>query len=593
MSRLVFDLETDGLLDEVTKIHCIAFKDISDPAAETQLRYTQCGIDEAIWELRDADEIIAHNSIGFDFQVIRKLYPAWIPTGKVTDTLVLSRLVKADLAADDHSLMHNRPQFLKRLYGSHSLRAWGMRLGNNKGDYDGGWENYSDAMGDYCKQDVEVTATLYKLLTSQNFDSRAIALEHDLAEICDRIGSAGWTFDTDKAGLLYGELVGLRSMLEDQLNTLFEPWEEVETFIPKRDNMRLGYVKGQPFLKRKTVTFNHNSRKHIAHCLKTKYGWEPTELTPGGDAKIDESVLSTLEYPEAQKLAEMFLIQKRIAMLAEGSQAWLKKVDDDGRIRHSIISGGTVSGRAAHRNPNLGQVPGAQSKWGKECRELFTVPEGWVLLGADLSGLELRALAHYLAPLDDGEYAETILNGDIHTLNQKAAGLPTRASAKTFIYATLYGGGDRLIGGIVGGKARDGKRLKANFDKAVPAFKRLKDKLKVAMERGYLIGLDGRKLYCRSTHKGLSQLLQSAGAILCKQWLQNIDQRLEIEKLRDDAIIVGWIHDEVQIACRTRGVADYVGDISRRMASEAGRSFSLKIPIAAEFKIGKTWAETH
>jgi DNA polymerase I-like protein with 3'-5' exonuclease and polymerase domains len=341
------------------------------------------------------------------------------------------------------------------------------------------------------------------------------------------------------------------------------------------------------------VTFNPNSRRHIAHCLTAKYGWEPTELTPSGEAKIDESVLSELEYPEAQKLAEMFLIQKRIAMLAEGSQAWLKKVDDDGRIRHSIISGGTVSGRAIHRNPNLGQVPGQQSKWGKECRELFTVPPEWVLCGSDLSGLELRCLAHYLAPLDGGEYAETILNGDIHTYNQKAAGLPDRMSAKTYIYATLYGGGDRLIGEIVGGKAKDGKRLKANFDEAVPAFKRLKKKLSDALERGHLVGLDGRKLYCRSKHKALSQLLQSAGAVLCKQWLQKIDQRLEAEDLRADAYIVGWIHDEVQIACRNEEVANHVGDISRSMAKEAGRSFSLKIPVEAEYKIGQSWAETH
>ena len=593
MSRMVFDLESDGLIPELSKIHCIALKDISDPAAETQLRYTQCGIEEALEELAGADEIIGHNIQGFDIPAIQKVYPDFVPKGRVTDTLILSRLVKPDLAADDHLLMSKRPQFPKRLYGSHSLRAWGMRLGNNKGDYDGGWKAYSDEMGDYCLQDVEVTATLHKLLNSMEFDDRAIRLEHDLAEICDRIGNAGWTFDLEKAGQLYGELVGLRSELETELDVLFEPWEVVETFIPKRDNKTLGYVKGEPFLKRQMVTFNPNSRRHIAHCLKAKYDWEPTELTPSGEAKIDEGVLSSLEYPEAQKLGEMFLIQKRIAMLAEGSQAWLKKVDDDGRIRHSIISGGTVSGRAAHRNPNLGQVPGAQSKWGKECRELFTVPDGWVLCGSDLSGLELRALAHYLAPMDGGEYAETILNGDIHTLNQKAAKLPTRASAKTFIYATLYGGGDRLIGEIVGGKAKDGKRLKANFDRAVPAFKRLKKKLSDALERGHLIGLDGRKLYCRSTHKGLSQLLQSAGAVLCKQWLQKIDQRLEAENLRADAYIVGWIHDEVQIACRNEKVANHVGDISRRMAEETGRSFSLKIPVEAEYKIGQSWAETH
>jgi len=592
MTRLVFDLESDGLIPELTKIHCIALKDISDPAAETSLRYTPCGIEEALLELEKADEIIGHNILNFDIPAIQKIHPDFSPLGKVTDTLVLSRLIKSDLGQDDHLLMSKREQFPKRLYGSHSLRAWGMRLGNNKGDYDGGWEKYSADMGDYCAQDVEVTATLYKLLMSDVPDARAVTLEHDLAEICDRIGKAGWTFDEAKAGKLYGELTQIRSTLEAELDTLFEPWEVVEEFIPRRDNRTLGYKKGEVFYKRQMVTFNPNSRRHIAHCLKAKYSWEPTEFTPGGDPKIDESVLSELKYPEAQKLAEMFLVQKRIAMLAEGGQAWLKKVGNDGLIRHQIISGGTVSGRAAHRNPNLAQVPGQQSKWGKECRELFTVPKGWVLCGSDLSGLELRALAHYLAPMDEGEYASTILNADIHTFNAKAFGVD-RTTSKTVIYAIIYGGGDRLIGEIVGGGAKEGKKLKSNFEKAVPAFKRLKKKLGTALDRGYLLGLDGRKLHVRSQNRMLSQLLQSAGAVLCKQWIQKIDQRLEAEQLRADAYIVGWIHDEVQIACRTQEVADHVGNLSRTMAQETGRSFNFKIPIAAEYTTGKTWAETH
>jgi len=289
-------------------------------------------------------------------------------------------------------------------------------------------------------------------------------------------------------------------------------------------------------------------------------------------------------------LAEFFLVQKRIGQLAEGPQAWLKRVDDDGRIRHTIVSGGTVSGRAAHRGPNLAQVPKCGLPYGSECRSLFTVPEGWCLLGSDLSGLELRCLAHYLD--DGGEYAKQVLDGDIHTHNQKAAGLATRDQAKTFIYATMYGGGDQLIGKIAGGNATQGKKLKDNFNKAIPAFAQLQTNLRRAYQRGHLKGLDGRLLNVRSEHKLLSQLLQSSGAVICKKWVDLVDAELT-KHHEGDAYIVGWIHDEVQIACKTEEVAADVGDITRRMAQEAGVALKTKIPITSEHSVGATWASTH
>ena len=353
--------------------------------------------------------------------------------------------------------------------------------------------------------------------------------------------------------------------------------------------MAHGYVKGEIFTKVSVVEFNPNSRKHIHRCLVDKYGWKPKAFTPSGEAKVDEQVLSQLPYPEAQKLAKFFLVQKRIAQLAEGSQAWMKKVDSDGKIRHTIISGGTVSGRAAHRSPNAAQVPSTRAAFGKQCRDLWTVPKGWTLCGADLSGLELRCLAHYLD--DGGEYAKQILESDIHTFNQEAAGLATRDEAKRFIYSVLFGGGDKLIGEIVGGASADGKRLKAAFDKNVPAFARLKQELQQAFKRGYLKGLDGRKLFVRSEHRCLSQLLQSSGAVLCKQWLALIDK--EITKQGLEAYIVGWVHDEVQIACKTKEIANDVGNITRRMAQEAGEAFQFNLPIDAEFNLGKTWSDTH
>ena len=409
-ARLLFDLETDGLLPTVSKIHCCC---IIDVATGESTGYRPHEIEVALIRLSQADELLGHNLIGFDLPVIQKLYPEWTHSAKITDTLVLSRLVFADLMTLDASR-----RFIGlpgRLHGSHSLRAWGMRLAKLKDEYDGGWETFNEEMLNYCVQDTKVTLTLLEKIEKQNFSAESIELEHSLAHICLEIGNAGWTFDIAKAAELYATLAQRRTKLEGELQTLFESWEIYETFTPKRDNATRGYVAGEEFTKVTEVVFNPNSRQHIARCLHEKYGWQPEEFTPSGQPKIDESVLIKLDFPEAKKLAEMFLLQKRIAMIAEGKTAWMKLVDDDGRLRHTIISGGTISGRAAARSPNLQQVPGQQSPYGIECRELFTVPDGWVLCGADLSGLELRALAHFIAsyPEDGGKYATQIMESDI------------------------------------------------------------------------------------------------------------------------------------------------------------------------------------
>lgn len=588
MTRWVWDLESDGLLDKITKIHCIVLRHVETDEVQT---YGPDEIKAALFTLMNAEEVIGHNIIAYDIPALQKVYPGFEILGKITDTLVLSRLIEANLAEKDSVRYTKDPEkFPRRLTGSHSLKAWGLRLGDYKDDYDGGWENYSQEMLDYCVQDTQVTKVLYEHLMSKEFSEESIALEHLLAQICLTIGNNGWNFNKSKATELYALLAQKRNELEQGLDELFPPWEVTEEFIPKRNNKTLGYVEGVPFIKRKQVQFNPSSRRHIEHCLRTKYAWKPKKFTSNGHAQIDETVLGALPYPEAQQLAEFFLVQKRLGQLAEGPQAWLRKLDSDGKIRHTIVSGGTVSGRASHRGPNLAQVPKVGIEYGRECRELFTVPDGWFLCGSDLSGLELRCLAHYLN--DGGEYAKQILEGDIHTHNQKAAGLATRDQAKTFIYATMYGGGDQLIGKIAGGGAKKGKELKANFNKSIPAFATLQAKLKAAFQRGHLVGLDGRKLFIRSEHKLLSQLLQSSGAIICKKWVALTHNEI-IRQHGTDAYIVGWIHDEVQVACKTQEIAENVGHIARRMAQETGDHFKTKIPIAAEYSVGRTWADTH
>ena len=556
-------------------------------------------IGEALQLLLDAEELCGHNVIAYDIPALQKIYPDFTVTAKVTDTLVLSRLIKSTLAEDDYIRHAKNPHaFPKRMVGSHSLKAWGLRMSLDKnedhfkGDYDGGWEAYSQEMLAYCVIDTSVTKTLYEHLMDQGFSQESIDLEHSLANICLRIGNNGWTFDRAAAVELYAELCQKRDDLNQSLDSLFPPWEITEEFTPARDNKTLGYVKGEVFIKRKTVEFNPGSRRHIEFCLKQKYGWKPKKFTQGqGHAEINETILGELDYPEAQKLSEFFMVQKRIGQLAEGPAAWLKKVDDDGKIRHTIVSGGTISGRAAHRSPNLAQVPKTGLPYGENCRKLFTVPAGWTLVGADLSGLELRTLAMFLD--DGGEYSRQILEGDIHTYNQHSAGLSSRNEAKRFIYSLLFGAGDALIGKIVGGNAKKGKELKDKFNASIPAYAKLQSNLKRAAQRGYLKGLDGRFLYIREERKLLSQLLQSSGAVLCKKWVELIDTEINKVHGPDQAYIMAWVHDEVQIACKTKEIAEDVRQIAIRMAGEAGRHFKTAIRIDADAGLGVTWADTH
>src|SRR5690606_12207499 len=259
----------------------------------------------------------------------------------------------------------------------------------------------------------------------------------------------------------------------------------------------------------------------------TLKGWKPTELTPSGKPKVDETILEALPYPEAKELSRYMLIQKRIGQLAEGDNAWLKKVDRDGRIHGSIITNGAVTGRATHSNPNIAQVPKVGTEYGEECRGLFTARPGkTVLLGCDVSGLELRMLGHFMARHDNGEYGREVVEGDMHTVNMNAAGLSDRNQAKTMIYGFLYGAGDSKLGSIIGRGRKAGAEMKRRLFKKVPALKQLVEGVQGAATRGHLVGLDGRLLHIRSPHAALNTLLQSAGALICKQWIVESDELL-------------------------------------------------------------------
>lgn len=592
---LIFDLETDGLLDEVSKIHCLVMKDTETGKVSHYVAGTY--INHGLERLMQADLIAGHNVIKYDLPVIQKLYPWFtIDPTKVFDTLVATRLIWANIKDTDNVLL-KQEKLPGKLFGSHSLAAWGYRLGNYKGDYSGGWETFSQEMLDYCVQDVEVTASLFTQIIEKNYSTQALDLEHQVAWLMAKQERNGFHFDMKKAAELLGTLVQRRGELERELKEYFGSWEvQLPDFVPARDNKTLGYKKGIPVKKVKTVEFNPSSRDHIADRLITLYGWKPADFTEGGKPMVDEVVLGKLSYPPCKQLTEYLLVQKRISQLNEGGQAWMK-CEKKGKIHGSINPNGAVTGRATHSYPNISQVPSSGSPYGPECRALFTVPDDWLLVGADASGLELRCLAHFMAKWDGGKYAEILLGGDIHTENQKAAGLSTRNQAKTFIYAFLYGAGDAKIGSITGGAASEGRKLKQKFLRSLPALGRLVEAVQSAAKRGYLVGLDGRHIHVRSSHAALNTLLQGAGALVCKKWLVLLEEHLQAAGLKHgwdgDYAFCAWSHDECQIACRTPEIASAVRKMAEDCVLKAGEYFGFRCPTAGESKVGKTWADTH
>ena len=574
--RLVFDIETDGFLEEVSKVHCIVLKNL-DTNEVINLK-----INKAMELLAEADEIIGHNIIKYDLPVLRKLY-GFHTNAKIFDTIVAARLLYPDIKDRDF----RKPDFPKNMIGRHSLEAWGHRIGNYKSQIVTDWKEFTQEMRQYCIQDVEVTATLHQILTQQE-QPEALALEHKVAEIIHRQEQHGFSFDRTAAEKLFTTLNTRRMELEEELQKIFPPIVERTKFIPKVNNKTRGYIKGQPYIKLKKISFNPSSRMHIAQRLKAKYDWQPDEFTPDGKPKVDETVLEKLEYLEAKILSEHFLIEKRIAQLAVGAQAWLKQEKQE-RIHGSCNTNSTVTGRASHTHPNLGQVPSVIKPFGKECRQLFRATPGKKLVGIDISGLEVRMLAHYLAKYDAGDYADVVLNGDIHTKTQELAGLDSRDVAKRFYYCFLYGGGVKKIAQVTGKKVGEASKIKTRFLNNLPALNKLITDVQSASKRGHILGLDKRQVRVRSQHSALNTLLQSSGAIVCKQWLVEFDKN--IQRIPDVQQVV-WVHDEIQVECDAED-AETVGQVAVDAIQNAGMHFKLRIPLTGEYKIGETWADTH
>ncbi len=690
---LISDIETNGLYEAVTRFHCAT---IQDYFTGQYTRYDESTFKEYIKALeaeaaKPDGVIVGHNFIKYDIPVLDKLKRLYfgkrlnIPRKKVIDTLVLTRLVYSNIRDRDAGLL--RSGILPgKFFGLHSLEAWGYRLGEMKGEYkddfkktlsDQGipyedgmeWLECSQAMEDYCEQDVRVTSKLLrKILDDRHYFQdgvpiEAIRMEHDAAWSLAQMERNGFPFDMDGAERLFAELAGLRQDMLVELIETFGSWwiakggtsqflhpatGKVLDQYPRVKYPKVGSVftkagkldkretmEGAPYTPIESVTFNPGSRAHIIKVL-TDAGWTPLELTDTGAAKVDDEQLALIKVDDPQKqrcielIRKYLMIQKRIGMLAEGDNAWMKMVRDDGAIHGNINPNGAGTGRATHSYPNMGQVPSSSSEYGPHCRALFGAVyakkrKGWEKVrqvGVDASGLELRCLGHYGAPFDEGQYAETVLNGDIHWVNGKAAGIikfdirdkhnedheKARGIAKTFIYAFLYGAGDALVGAFVGGGPKEGKALKKSFMENTPAISGLQGAIQdqliseqkwnqatkrfdIKWKRRWLKGLDGRPIRLQGKHHAaLNYLLQSAGACVCKSWL------IRSYELLDEAGIdywpLGFIHDELQISVAPSQVADAEFLITSAM-KDVQHSTKFRCDLDSEAQHGSNWADCH
>ncbi|WP_109798694.1 DNA polymerase [Novosphingobium meiothermophilum] len=469
---IVFDIETNGLLDQLTVIHCI---NMIDRETGERLRFNnhpdRAGrppdgtILDGLRRLSEAPEIAGHNIVNFDVPALQKIYPTFKPKGEIHDTLVYSRVVWTDLKDIDFKAIKRRKRpddFLKRnLTGRHSLEAWGYRLVSYKGDYgpkkeaegkalgltrdalvDYVWGTFNPEMDDYCEQDCEVTLKLLEKIEDQGYSYEALKLEMDVAQIIDLQEKHGFMLDIPAAEALAAEMTATQAELDRELRAAFKPWYapvvekgRIVTKTPTRKVWLKGVTSSGEVVKRSVdagwahcpvqlVEFEPSSRQKIANRLTSVYGWEPQEFTPSGQPKIDETTLDALAYPEVSLLKDYLIVSKALGFLATGEKALLKMVKPDGRIHGRVNSNGAVTGRMTHSDPNVAQVAkvkvdkdgnilkGIRGGYGYELRSLFTVPKGKKLVGVDAEGLELRMLSHYMARYDGGKYADTVVNGD-------------------------------------------------------------------------------------------------------------------------------------------------------------------------------------
>lgn len=662
MTTIAFDIEGDGLRevridkagtvhDEVSVVHCICIRDVDTNEARwfgdiLGFPNRSGNLLDGWHMLMSADLLIAHNGIDYDMPVLRRLIapPGHVVGGepRLLDTLVWSRFLYPDRKNHPNRRYGNKPN---------ALETWGKKLRCKKLPTTGfDWTKLTKKMLMYCDQDVVVCIAIYRHLLSKmkrwKVHSR---LEHEVARIIARQSCNGVGFDTESADHFDKNLLGWRAEVYDDLMRAFPPtvvdmkqaayWYDSDTMVGyKRKGdaptaaIHRRLMKGP--VRFKLHQFNPGSDQQVAERLMEKHGWKPKDRTkpstlyPKGQVKVDEAILSRLPWPEADLLNRHNMIEKRLSMLKDWM--WRAQYSRDGRIHGSVNPLGTPTARMTHSQPNQTAVPkvkiddttgypllGYEGRYGFESRSLFMPREGWVQVGADASGLELRMLAHRTFPYDEGSYAKILIEHDVHIYNmEQIALLQTRPQSKETFYAGIYGAGAWKQGHtIINHKSLTPKQaarydgmtpesvgamFKEQLNDSIPALGRAINRCKQwCRSKGYLILLDGRHAPIRAEHIALNTQLQGDGSVICKLALVLSDRALrkrfgpplmENEKGRWEWMINS--HDETQVEADPE-IAEGVGKIMAWSYAEAGRRLKCRVPTPGEYKVGANWAETH
>lgn len=621
---LILDCETSGLISPEgnlpASIWCICTEELETGETRDFI------LDEVYKDFplyaKEFDFFIAHNAVGFDIPVLTGKTDFSCKLSQVIDTKILSSLFNPD-----------RPE-------GHSLKSWGERVGDFKGDYTD-WTHYTEEMLKYCRQDVSVLRkTYFRLLQEKkafNISNRSIRLEHLIALYIRDMGWNGFAVDLEKIDTLYEEVARKSKEHRELISQNFKPLPKpIRVITPrykkdgtlsviglKKLEARWPSVSGD-FTLIEWIPFNIDSPKQIVQRLNI-LGWKPTDKTKGHIKvvqeisrglrpkedlekfkeygwKVNEENLGTLpeDAPkEAQLIADYLMLDSRRNLI---DTQWFPNIREDGKIHGRCNPLGAGTNRMTHSGPNMANIPavkldkeenplkGFEGKYGWDSRDCFTVsdPTKYSLFGDDATGLELRILAHYM---NNPEFTKTLLEGDIHKANQAAAGLKSKAEAKTFIYGFLFGAGAAKLGSIVGGGYIEGLRLKEQFLASYPDLSKLIKRVQEDVKKyGYVQGLDGRVLWVRSPHAALNTLLQGNGAIVCKWWLHY--RMIGIAKYKIDAKLVGTSHDEYQ----SEVLKDHIGmmgKISKAAMKKTERVLGLRCPLDCNWKEGRSWAETH
>jgi len=583
MTDIIVDIETDDL--DATVIHVAVTQEIE---SGDQTVFTGENMRDLPAVLRSARTIYGHNAVAFDIPVINRLLGAGIDTAKVRDTMLISQLLWPD-----------RP-------GGHSLRAWGERLGSAKIDFHDWSLGESAEMIEYCGQDVSLTGLVLRELQAEaaRMDRRgggenwksALDTEHRVRAIMNDVEAAGYMLDMPTCSALVARLTTEIADIEaDVLAEMIPLPKAKRSVIPKyKKDGKLSTVGlkhlgdhweccgGDPTAI-DWVVFNLGSRQQIGERL-IREGWQPTRFTEQRQPIVDEGTLSGIDLPLARKISRYLMLQKRVSQIT----SWMDKVDTDNRVRCRYMTLGAITHRMSCNTPNLQQIPGPQSEYGAECRSCWTVPTGRQLIGTDLAGIELRCLAHYL---NDQNYTEELIHGDVHTRTQQLAGLPDRASAKTFTYALLYSAGNARLGAIIGEGADAGAAMRSRFMAGMPSFAALHEAVSAAARSGFIRGIDNRVLRIRSEHAALNTLLQSCAAVVAKRWLIRMQDLLDQSGL--DASIIAMIHDELCIEAAGSVDPSVIGEMSKTAVRQAEADLNFNCPLDCDWKVGKSWDETH